>query len=192
MLERLRVDARHRIGRGGVGAAVRRLLVRRRRAARRAAAEERGPGGRAARSRTRMTYTVTSDYFKTLGLTMVRGREFTAAEEAARRRHAAGDHRRRRSPIACSPTRIRSASCCSSAPTRGTRRLEADADRRRRARREARPVREPRPSRTSTCRRAPATRAHVRLRARGRAAGRATPSSRPCASSCAPSTRTCR
>jgi predicted permease len=27
------------------------------------------------------TYTVTSDYFKTLGLTMVRGREFTAAEE---------------------------------------------------------------------------------------------------------------
>jgi putative ABC transport system permease protein len=29
------------------------------------------------------TYTVTSDYFKTLGLTMVRGREFTAAEEAA-------------------------------------------------------------------------------------------------------------
>ena len=29
------------------------------------------------------SYTVTSDYFKTLGLTMVRGREFTAAEEAA-------------------------------------------------------------------------------------------------------------
>jgi putative ABC transport system permease protein len=29
------------------------------------------------------TYTVTSDYFKTLGLTMVQGREFTAAEEAA-------------------------------------------------------------------------------------------------------------
>lgn len=29
------------------------------------------------------TYTVTSDYFRTLGLTMVRGREFTAAEEAA-------------------------------------------------------------------------------------------------------------
>jgi predicted permease len=29
------------------------------------------------------TYTVTSDYFKTIGLTMVRGREFTAAEEAA-------------------------------------------------------------------------------------------------------------
>jgi len=28
-------------------------------------------------------YTVTSDYFRTLGLTMVRGREFTAAEEAA-------------------------------------------------------------------------------------------------------------
>jgi predicted permease len=28
-------------------------------------------------------YTVTSDYFSTLGLTMVRGREFTAAEEAA-------------------------------------------------------------------------------------------------------------
>jgi predicted permease len=29
------------------------------------------------------TYTVTADYFKTLGLRMVRGREFTAAEEAA-------------------------------------------------------------------------------------------------------------
>jgi putative ABC transport system permease protein len=29
------------------------------------------------------TYTVTSDYFRTLGLTMVKGREFTAAEEAA-------------------------------------------------------------------------------------------------------------
>jgi predicted permease len=29
------------------------------------------------------TYTVTSDYFKTLGLTMVQGREFTASEEAA-------------------------------------------------------------------------------------------------------------
>ena len=29
------------------------------------------------------TYTITSDYFKTLGLTMVQGREFTAAEEAA-------------------------------------------------------------------------------------------------------------
>jgi predicted permease len=29
------------------------------------------------------TYTVTSDYFKTLGLTMIRGREFTMAEEAA-------------------------------------------------------------------------------------------------------------
>ena len=29
------------------------------------------------------TYTITSDYFRTLGLTMMRGREFTAAEEAA-------------------------------------------------------------------------------------------------------------
>ena len=29
------------------------------------------------------TYTVTADYFRTIGLTMVRGREFTAAEEAA-------------------------------------------------------------------------------------------------------------
>ena len=29
------------------------------------------------------TYTITLDYFKTLGLTMVQGREFTAAEEAA-------------------------------------------------------------------------------------------------------------
>ncbi len=29
------------------------------------------------------TYTVTADYFKTIGLTMVRGREFTTAEEAA-------------------------------------------------------------------------------------------------------------
>ncbi len=47
------------------------------------------------------TYTVTSDYFRTLGLTMVRGREFTAAEEG-RGRHDAGDHRRhaRRTPVA--------------------------------------------------------------------------------------------
>ena len=29
------------------------------------------------------TYTITSDYFRTLGLTMLKGREFTAAEEAA-------------------------------------------------------------------------------------------------------------
>ena len=56
------------------------------------------------------TYTITSDYFKTLGLTMVSGREFTAAEEAAVGGTPPVDHRSTASPTACSPTRIRSAS----------------------------------------------------------------------------------
>ena len=53
---------------------------------------------------------------------------------------------------------------------------------------EARPVRQPSPSRTSTCRPAAAdVDAHVRLCARGRAAERRRHGRRPCASSCAPS-----
>jgi predicted permease len=41
------------------------------------------PDARAGKLAHVHTYTITSDYFRTLGLSMVRGREFTAAEEAA-------------------------------------------------------------------------------------------------------------
>ena len=89
VLERLRAHAGHRSGRGRVGRAVRRLLVSAPRCSARAAAEERGPRG-ARQDRLRPSHTrSTSDYFRTLGLTMVRAassRRPKRPTSAARRR----------------------------------------------------------------------------------------------------------
>ena len=87
------------------------------------------------------SYTVTSDYFRTLGVTMVQGREFTAAEEAA----VGGT-----TPVIIDVTLAERLFANENpvgqllAVRRGFRhrRLEADADRRRRAGGETRSVRE--------------------------------------------------
>ncbi len=101
-------------------------------------------------------YAVSADYFRTLGLRMVRGREFTAAEELG----PAGEtpsSSTRRSPTGCSPTRIRSGASCSSAPSPVTRRRgpwQSSASRRPSGTTSSRAS----PSRTSTSR--PAAAAH--------------------------------
>ena len=82
VLERLRSTPGIESVAGSVGAAVRRLLHRRRRcSAKGPRLKNEDPEARGKLVHV-LEYTITSDYFRTLGLTMLRGREFTAAEEA--------------------------------------------------------------------------------------------------------------
>ncbi len=129
---------------------------------------------------------VSADYFRTLGLSMVRGREFTAAEEDSNDRGARG-HRRRAAGAAAVP---RSRSDRPDDPHRAARsrsghgqRRRADGDRRHRAGPARHALRSRRRSRTSTCRRG-ATIARCSTCTSGPAAPARRPTcSAPCAAS---------